>query len=291
MQRDEAARRPSPDNPAERSVLTRAVQHITDADTDPVWGQRFREEAQVRGFRSLVAVPMLRGDDVVGAIGVTRERAGGFLPVEIALLQTFADQAVIAVENARLLDELQATQRRSHRGARAADGHQRDPARHQPARRPTSSRCSTRSPRARRACARLWTPASSGVDGDGSLLVAHHGFIPRTARRVRASPHAAGHGERPRRCSTRARSTWPTAGRGEEFPESSETAPSLGLRTILYVPADAGRAAIGAISLRRTEVSPSPTARSRCCRPSPTRPSSPSRTSGCSRSWRRATAS
>src|SRR5206468_9226754 len=56
---------------------------------------------------SVVAVPMLRDNDVVGAIGVTREPAGGFTPGEIELLQTFADQAVIALENARLLTELQ----------------------------------------------------------------------------------------------------------------------------------------------------------------------------------------
>ena len=109
MQQDQSPRRPNEDNPSERSVLTRAVQHITDVNTDPAWGLRFRDEARVRGFRSLVAVPMLHGDGVVGAIGVTRDHAGGFLPVEIALLRTFADQAVIAVENARLLNELQAS--------------------------------------------------------------------------------------------------------------------------------------------------------------------------------------
>jgi signal transduction histidine kinase len=62
----------------------------------------------LRGFRSLVSVPMLRGDDVVGVIAVSRTPPGGFAPVEIALLQTFGDQAVIAIENARLLGELQA---------------------------------------------------------------------------------------------------------------------------------------------------------------------------------------
>jgi GAF domain-containing protein/CheY-like chemotaxis protein len=91
-----------------RTVLTRTVQHIVDVDTDPSWSPRFCEEAKSRGFRSAVAVPMLRGADVVGVIAVTRAQAGGFAPAEIGLLQTFADQAVIAVENARLLTELQA---------------------------------------------------------------------------------------------------------------------------------------------------------------------------------------
>jgi signal transduction histidine kinase len=53
-----------------------------------------------------VAVPLLRHDEALGAIAVTRHAPGGFTDDEIALLQTFADQAVIAIENARLLTEL-----------------------------------------------------------------------------------------------------------------------------------------------------------------------------------------
>jgi len=106
LEHHHAPLRPAGDYPAGRAVLTRAVQHVTDADTDPSWGARLREDARLRGFRSAAAVPMLRGDDVVGVVAVTRDRAGGFAPAEIALLQTFADQAVIAVENARLLTEL-----------------------------------------------------------------------------------------------------------------------------------------------------------------------------------------
>jgi GAF domain-containing protein len=108
MEQLQAPRQPSGESPRDQAVMTRAVQHVVDVETDPACGPRFREHARVRGFRSTVAVPMLRGEDVVGVIAVTRERVGGFAPAEIAVLQTFADQAVIAVQNARLLSELQA---------------------------------------------------------------------------------------------------------------------------------------------------------------------------------------
>src|SRR6185295_18740536 len=66
-----------------RTVLTRTVQHVVDTETDRSWSARFQEEARARGFRSAVAVPMLRGDAVVGVVAVTRVSAGGFGPAEI----------------------------------------------------------------------------------------------------------------------------------------------------------------------------------------------------------------
>jgi len=96
-----------------RTVLTRTVQQIADVETDNVsWfsdtvdRQSQLEQARERGWRSAIQVPMLRGGDVVGVIGVSRVQPGDFAAGEIAVLQTFADQAVIAVENARLLTEL-----------------------------------------------------------------------------------------------------------------------------------------------------------------------------------------
>jgi signal transduction histidine kinase len=106
MARRQIPERPTDDYPGGRAVLTGVIQHIVDVETDPSWGPRVRGNAIERGFRSLVVVPLSRGGDAVGVIAVTRDRVGGFLPAEIALVRTFADQAVIAVENARLFTEL-----------------------------------------------------------------------------------------------------------------------------------------------------------------------------------------
>ncbi len=96
-----------------RTVLTRTVQQVADVETDTSWGPddergEHSQLARERGWRSAIQMPMLRGGDVVGVIAVSRAQPGDFSPAEIAVLQTFADQAVIAVENARLFEALEA---------------------------------------------------------------------------------------------------------------------------------------------------------------------------------------
>lgn len=63
--------------------------------------------AHARGFRSLMFVPLVGTDSVIGMISVTRRESGRFADRHVQLLQTFADQAVIAIENARLFSEVQ----------------------------------------------------------------------------------------------------------------------------------------------------------------------------------------
>ena len=91
----------------EQVIGERVPYNVADTETDPRVGERGRANARTRGYRSQLVVPMLRGDEVIGTIAVTRREAGAFTDDEIALLRTFADQAVIAIENARLLTELQ----------------------------------------------------------------------------------------------------------------------------------------------------------------------------------------
>jgi GAF domain-containing protein len=90
-----------------RVIRDRVPLNVADAQTDPRLPDVQHATARARGYRSHVAVPLLRHDEALGAIAVTRHAPGGFTDDEIALLQTFADQAVIAIENVRLLSELQ----------------------------------------------------------------------------------------------------------------------------------------------------------------------------------------
>src|SRR5262249_5643691 len=89
-----------------KAVRGRAPVNITEAQTDPELPDFTRSIARAVGYQSMVAVPMLHRDEALGAIAVTRREPAGFKDDEIALLQTFADQAVIAIENVRLFNEI-----------------------------------------------------------------------------------------------------------------------------------------------------------------------------------------
>ncbi|HYB40600.1 MAG TPA: GAF domain-containing protein, partial [Candidatus Methylomirabilis sp.] len=92
-----------------RAVLERAVVRVDDARQDPDWmGHGFGLSVD---FRSVLSVPMLRDGVPIGAITVWHHAVGAFTDAHVALLRTFADQAVIAIENARLFRELEARNR------------------------------------------------------------------------------------------------------------------------------------------------------------------------------------
>ena len=98
-------RRPDDSSSAGRAIRFRGPIQIPDALEDPTY------ELKNVGFRSVLSVPMLRNNEPIGVIAVGRDQPGPFSERQIALLQTFADQAVIAIENARLFEAEQASKR------------------------------------------------------------------------------------------------------------------------------------------------------------------------------------
>jgi signal transduction histidine kinase len=96
--------RPSLRNLLGRAALKRGVDIVPDMLADPDYSHEF---AYAGGWRSGFAVPMLRDGKLIGTIAVSRTALGAFPQHHIDLLQTFADQAVIAIENVRLFREIQ----------------------------------------------------------------------------------------------------------------------------------------------------------------------------------------
>jgi two-component system NtrC family sensor kinase len=96
---------------AGRAIVHRAVVEISDVETDLSYGAQAQGLAKAVIYRSIAAVPLLHEGNPIGAIAVARANAGSFPKRQIVLLQAFADQAVIAIANVRLFDEVQARTR------------------------------------------------------------------------------------------------------------------------------------------------------------------------------------
>jgi signal transduction histidine kinase len=88
-----------------RAVLERQIIHIHDVLADP--DHKFSKAAKLGGFRTVLGVPFPREGAVIGALFLARPAIDPFSQAQIDLVATFADQAVIAIENVRLFDEIQ----------------------------------------------------------------------------------------------------------------------------------------------------------------------------------------
>src|SRR5215218_350495 len=233
-----------------RTLLERRIIHIPDVLADPEY--RSAKAQQLGGHRSVLGIPMLRDGTTLGVFMIARRTARPFTDKQIELVTTFADQAVIAIENVRLFEEVQS---RTHELHEALE--------YQTA---TSDilEVISRSPsdirpvldRIVEVALRLCESYDAVVflrEGEWLKVAAHQGpitidFDKRPIGRGWLSGRAVFDGK--------AVHADDLSDAADEFPEGQEMALRFGARTSLAVPLLREGAAVGAILVRRAEVRP-----------------------------------
>jgi signal transduction histidine kinase len=235
-----------------RTILKRAVVHVPDIELDP----ELQHAALPRliGWRSGLFVPMLRDGASIGVLAVTRSLPGHFSNSEIELLKTFADQAVIAIENTRLFEEVQARTRELTESLEQ-----------QTATADVLKVISRSALDLQRVLDALVESAARLCDaydamifqvfGDGLRLVAHYGQIP-TPGPVGQLTFSIVRGRMGGRAVIERRTIQVAdmLAEADEYPENRQHALQGGWRTALAVPLVHAGEAIGVIFIRRIEV-------------------------------------
>jgi two-component system, NtrC family, sensor kinase len=228
-----------------RIILEGGVVHIPDAQADEEYSQSL---SQALHLRSAVGVPMVRDGRVIGAVAVGRVEVRPFTDKEIALLQTFAAQAVIAIENVRLFNETKEALEQQTATSEILSVISSSPTDVQPVFDAVAE-----------SAARLCESYDSQIwrrDGDRLLPAAHHGPIPVMPTDEFTLPLVPGTVSGRSVLEGRTVLVADVQLEAAEFPQSSELSRRIGFRTILSVPLMREGVALGAIILRRTEAQP-----------------------------------
>ncbi len=238
---------------AGEALLDGTVVHVSDFETDPRVTPVHRRVAATRGTRALVAAPMLLRGERVGVVTVSRRPPGPFSDQQIALLRTFADQAVVAIDNARLFGELQA------KNAELTEALEQQTATAEVLRVisgwPTEIEPVLRAlvESAARLC-RAYDATIFRLEGDTLRVAAHHGPI--ALPPGHAVPVVRGTVGGRSVIDRRPVQVTDVQAEADEYPEGAVFARELGFRAILSVPLLRETVPMGAIHLRRTEARP-----------------------------------
>ena len=237
---------------AGRSVLEGRSVHIADTQAEVDEFPESSKNARHMGFRTILSVPLMREGVAIGSIQIRRTEAHLFTERQVALLETFADQAVIAIENVRLFKELEARNRdlTETLEQQTATGEilrviSSSPTDVQPVLNTVAE-----------SAARLCESLDSAIwrrDGEQLLLVAHYGAIPSGRIGERALPLVRGVAASRAMLEGRTIHVADMQAESNEFPASSEIARQQSFHSVLCVPLMREGVAIGAISLRRNE--------------------------------------
>ena len=234
--------KPTPGTAMEHVLRTKQVSHSADKVTEPVPGF-FAEHG---GARSQVAVPILKDDFLIGVIVIYRQEVRPFTDKQIELLQNFASQAVIAIENARLFNETSEALERQTATADILKVIASSPTNVAPVLQAI----------AESACA-LCSALDASVTlrhGDHLRFVAHHGPIPISVEARQINRNWINGRAVIDKETVHVHDLY--APEADDFPEGREMARRLGVRTVLAVPLLRDHEAIGTVTLRRDQVHP-----------------------------------